>query len=58
MKNQVPKFTIVYSFNHSRMGFNNSVTVEAMNYEQAVEKAKIEVSGVYGSSMLKKFTFK
>lgn len=58
MKNELPKFTIVYSFNHSKMGFNNSITVEAMNHEQAIEKAKNEVSMCYGSKMLKKFSFK
>ncbi len=49
---------IIYQFNHSKMGFQNSVTVTAINDEQAIDKAKDEVSGVYGSGMLKKFTFK
>ncbi len=52
------KVTVLYNFNHSKMGFQNSVTVTAINDEQAIDKAKDEVSGVYGSGMLKKFTFK
>lgn len=52
------KFTIVYNFNHSKMGFNNSITVEAISREQAIEKAKKEVAMVYGTDMLKKFSFK
>lgn len=52
------KYKIVYSFNHSKMGFNNQITVEANCYDQAIEKAKKEVSMCYGSKMLKKFSFK
>lgn len=51
------KYTVVYNFNHSKMGFNNQVTVEANCPEQALEKAKLEVAGVYGTAMLKKFSF-
>lgn len=51
-------YTIVYTFNHSKMGFNNSISIEALNYEQALEKAKREVSMCYGSKMLKRFSFK
>jgi len=51
-------YTIIYSFNDSKMGFNNSVTVQAQNYEQAIEKAKQEIASCYGANMLKKFTFK
>lgn len=58
MKATIQKFTVVYQFRHSKMGFQNSVTVEAINKEQALEKAKQEVSQCYGSAMLKRFTFK
>lgn len=51
-------YRVVYFFNHSKMGFSNSITVEAINPDQAIEKAKHEVACVYGSGMLKKFTFK
>jgi hypothetical protein len=50
-------YTVVYNFKHSRMGFQNSVTVIALNAAQATELAKNEVSGAYGSKMLPRFTF-
>jgi len=40
------------------MGFNNSITLDALNKEQAIERAKKEIEMCYGSSMLKKFSFK
>jgi len=52
------KFTIIYTFKDSRMGFNNSITMEAQNQDQAIEKAKKEVAQCYGSQMFKKFSFK
>jgi hypothetical protein len=58
MNYQIKKVAVVYSFNHSKMGFNNQITVEAVNDEQAIEKAKNEVAGVYGTAMLKRFSFK
>ena len=58
MKTQFKKYRIIYSFHHSKMGFNNSITVEALNVDQAIEQAKNEVSGCYGSAMLKRFSFK
>jgi hypothetical protein len=54
----IKKVTVLYNFNDSKMGFKNSVTVEAINDEQAIDKAKNEVAGVYGSSMLNEITFK
>jgi hypothetical protein len=54
----VNKVTIVYFFNHSKMGFSNEITVDAICNEQALDKAKDAVSGCYGSSMLKRFSFK
>ena len=52
------KYSIIYNFNHSKMGFNNSITVIALNVDQAIEQAKQEVSNVYGSKMLARFSFK
>ena len=52
------KVTIIYNFKDSKMGFSNEITVTAINDEQAIDKAKDEVSGCYGSSMLKRFSFK
>ena len=51
-------YRIIYSFNHSKMGFNNSITVEALNVDYAINEAKRQVSEVYGSKMLKRFSFK
>ena len=55
---QPKKVTVIYTFNNSKFGFNNSITVDAINDQQAIDKAKYEVAGCYGSSMLKKFSFK
>lgn len=52
------KYTVIYFFNHSKMGFSNEITVQAINETDALEKAKNDVSGCYGSSMLKRFSFK
>lgn len=57
-KYPIKAVTVIYTFNHSKMGFNNSVTVDAINDEMAIEKAKQEVAGVYGSKMLRRFSFK
>ncbi len=51
-------FTVIYTFNHSKMGFNNSITVKAIDNEHAIETARKEVEMAYGSKMIKKFTFK
>lgn len=40
------------------MGFQNSITVIALNVDSAIENAKREVSEVYGSKMLQRFSFK
>ena len=50
-------YTIVYQFNNSKFGFQNSVTVTAINIEQAANKAKKEVSDCYGRNMLYRFSF-
>jgi hypothetical protein len=52
------RIPILYNFNHSKMGFQNQITVTARNNEEAIEAAKREVSQVYGSKMLSRFTFK
>lgn len=57
--NKIPKYRIEYWFKDSKMGFSNSITVEAISPEQASEKAKKEVGMAYGSAWVKKkFTFK
>ena len=52
------QYIVVYQFNHSKMGFNNSITVIAANTIEAKQKAMNEVSMCYGANMFKKFTFK
>ena len=49
---------VIYQFRHSRMGFENQVTVTARNEEEAITAAKNEISAAYGSKMLPRFTFK
>jgi len=55
---RLKKYTIIYNFNHSKMGFNNSITLDAFSIEHAIGLAKLEVAGVYGSGMLNRFSFK
>lgn len=56
--NATKSYTVIYTFKHSKMGFNNSITLDAINEDTAIEKAKHEVSMCYGSGMLKRFSFK
>jgi len=49
------KYRILYK---TKVGFQTSITVEALTVDAAIETAKKEVSGVYGSAMLKRFSFK
>lgn len=58
MKLQYKKYRIIYTFNNSKFGFNNSVTVTALNVDLALIDAKKQVSEVYGSKMFNRFTFK
>ena len=51
-------YRVEYFFNHSRMGFSNSITVEAFSKEDAIVKAMEQVSGCYGSKLLPRFSFK
>jgi hypothetical protein len=55
---QLQKVTVIYQFHNSRMGFQNSITVDAISNEHALEIAKKEVAMCYGSGMLKRFSFK
>lgn len=57
MKTIYNDYTVVYFFKHSKMGFSNSVTVNAISLEDATKKATEAVSGCYGSGMLKRFSF-
>lgn len=58
MKTKYFDYRITYFFKHSKMGFSNSITVTAINEQDASKKAIDAVSGCYGSVMLKKFSFK
>ncbi len=55
---RVKQYRIIYTFRNAKFGFNNSVTVMAQSIDEAINKAKNEVSGVYGSGLLKRFDFK
>jgi hypothetical protein len=58
MNSKFKKYRILYNFNHSKMGFQNSITVIALNVDDAIKDAEKQVSEVYGSAMLKRFSFK
>jgi hypothetical protein len=50
--------TVIYEFKHSKMGFQNEVTVDSLNEEHAIENAKQEVAKIFGKGMLQRFIFK
>ena len=52
---KILRFRVTYFYNHPRIGFSNSITVDALDEEQAKEKAVKEISMCYGSDMLKRF---
>lgn len=52
------KYRIIYTFNHSTMGFQNSVTVFNINVDYAIEQAKFEVEKTFGKKMIQRFSFK
>ncbi len=57
-QNELRRVKVIYEFRHSKMGFQNQVTVDAISDNHAIENASREVSEVYGSKMLPRFTFK
>jgi hypothetical protein len=58
MYQKLKKYRILYNFSHSTMGFENSCTVTAFTVDAAIEDVKKQVSEVYGSKMLPRFSFK
>lgn len=52
------KYRIIYSFNDRKLGFNNSITVTALNVDDAIKDAQKQVQEVYGIGMMSKFRFK
>lgn len=58
MNNRFKQYRILYYFNHSKMGFQNSITITALNVDDAIKDAEKQVSEVYGSKMLPRFSFK
>ena len=48
------KYTIAYKYKN---GFTSHIIIESISEEKALEKAKEEVKGAYGSEMFKDFTF-
>jgi len=55
---QFKKYRIIYTFNHSKMGFQNSITVISLNVDMAIKDAERQVGEVYGSKILQRFSFK
>lgn len=55
---ELKKYTVIYNFHHSRMGFNNSLTTEQLSENHALVYVMEEVKKVYGAKMFKRFTFK
>lgn len=53
----VKKYTVTYQENSAVGGFSSKIKVEAISRQQAIDKAKYEVAGAYGSAKLKRFTF-
>ena len=52
-------YTFIYYFNSSKFSFSNEITIKTQPDETtALNNAKNQVSEVYGSKMLNKFTFK
>jgi hypothetical protein len=49
---------VVYQFRHSKMGFENQITIEARTPDEAIEGAKLEIVKTYGKSMSPRFTYK
>ena len=49
---------VIYEFRHSKMGFQNQITIEARTPEEAIEGAKREIAQCYGSKMSPRFTYK
>lgn len=52
------KYRIDYTYNHSKMVFQNSITVTANTVDEAIVKAQTEVKECYGENQYKRFTFK
>jgi hypothetical protein len=52
------KYIVVYTFHHSRMGFQNEITIETISENHALVAAMEDVAEVFGKSMIKRFTFK
>ena len=51
-------YRILYNFHHSKMGFQNSITTEALSEDHALVNAMEEVTKCYGKKMFSRFTFK
>ncbi len=53
---EAKKVIVVYRSN-GRNSFGNHITVTAISNEQAIDKCKLEVAGVYGSDRIDNFTY-
>ena len=52
------KYIVIYTFHHSRMGFQNEITIETISEDHALVAAMEDVTKVFGKSMFKRFSFK
>ena len=50
-------FIIIYTFNHSKFGFQNQITVQAFNEETALNEAKKKCIETYGQKQIRRFSF-
>ncbi len=51
-------YRVLYNLHDSKMGFQNSITFEALSEDHALRRAMDEVEKCYGKRMFKRFTFK
>lgn len=51
------KYRIIYTFKNSKFGFQNSITIIALNLDDTIKDALKQVEDVYGNKMIKRFSF-
>ena len=55
MKTQFKDYKVIYEYTKARFGFQNQITVNSNNEENAKAKAIYEIVKCYGSGMIKYF---
>jgi hypothetical protein len=51
-------YTIIYTYNHAKFGFQNQITVIASNSIEAIKTAKNKCIETYGQKQINRFSFK